>query len=209
MLVLRQLLGVLLLGTAAWLLFVLWSTAGAWIAGTTGILLTCLLGYRALIKDRNADQGWHRTKIITAVLAVAPLFVGLSAASSNALSPAARSEWQAFDPNALPGLIAEGKTVLVDVSATWCLTCKVNDLAVLEKADIRSRLNQSSIVRMRADWSRPNPSIANYLHSFGRFGIPLDVVYGPRQPQGEVLPELLTPGILTQALDQASADSKR
>jgi suppressor for copper-sensitivity B len=51
----------------------------AWIAGTTGILLMCLLGYRALIKDRNADHGWHRTGIITAVLAVAPLVVGLSA----------------------------------------------------------------------------------------------------------------------------------
>jgi len=209
MLVLRQLLGVLLLGTAAWLLFVLWSTAGVWIAGTTGILLACLLGYRALIKNRNADQGWHRTKIITTVLAVAPLVVGLSAASSNTSSPAARSEWQAFDPNALPGLIAEGKTVLVDVSAAWCLTCKVNDLAVLEKSDIRARLDQPGIVRMRADWSRPNPSIASYLHGFGRFGIPLDVVYGPRRPQGEVLPELLIPSILTQALNQASADSKR
>jgi suppressor for copper-sensitivity B len=68
-------------------------------------------------------------------------------------------------------------------------------------------LGQPGVVRMRADWSQPNPSIANYLESFGRYGIPLDVVYGPRRPQREALPELLTPGILFRALDQASSNA--
>jgi suppressor for copper-sensitivity B len=60
---------------------------------------------------------------------------------------------------------------------------------------------------MRADWTRPDPAIAMYLHHFGRFGIPLDVVYGPQQPQGEPLPELLTPGILLRALDHVAAST--
>jgi suppressor for copper-sensitivity B len=58
---------------------------------------------------------------------------------------------------------------------------------------------------MRADWSRPNPSIADYLHRFARYGIPFDVVYGPRQPDGDALPELLTTSALLRAIDQASA----
>ena len=113
-------------------------------------------------------------------------------------------EWQTFDPDAVPGLVARGKTVLVDVTATWCLTCKVNELTVLENAEVRSRLGQPNVVRMRADWSRPNQSIANYLNRFARYGIPLNVVYGPSLAQGEALPELLTTGAVLRALDKAT-----
>ena len=100
--------------------------------------------------------------------------------------------------------IADGNTVLVDVTATWCLTCKVNELRVLENAEIRSRFQQSHVIRMRADWSRPNPLIGDYLHRFGRYGIPFDVVYGPGRPQGEALPELLTTSAHLHAIDRAS-----
>jgi suppressor for copper-sensitivity B len=108
-------------------------------------------------------------------------------------------------------LIAGGNTVLVDVTATWCLTCKVNDVRVLENAEVRSQLQQSHVIRMRADWSRPNPYIADYLHRFARYGIPFDVVYGPHRPDGEALPELLTTSALLRAIDRASVhdDSRK
>jgi suppressor for copper-sensitivity B len=205
MLVLRKVLGVLLLGTAAWLIFVLWSTAGIWAAATIGIALTVLLGYRALVAGPVADRVSRGSKTITAVLAIVPMVIGLSTTSLASRPAAESTTWQVFDPDALPGLVAEGKTVFVHVTATWCLTCKINDLTTLKNAEVRSRLRQPGIIRMRADWSRPDPVIADYLHRFGRYGIPLDVVYGPRQPQGEALPELLTPGVLLQALDRASA----
>lgn len=204
MLVLRKCLGVLLLGTAAWLIFVLWSTAGIWVAATTGIVLTALLGYRALVAGRVADRVLRGSKTITVVLAIIPMLIGLSTTTLASRPATESTTWQVFDPGALPGLVAEGKTVLVHVTATWCLTCKINDLTTLKNAEVRSRLRQSGIIRMRADWSRPDPVIADYLHRFGRYGIPLDVVYGPRQPQGEALPELLTPGVLLRALDRAS-----
>ena len=207
MLVVRKFLGILLLGTAVWLIFVLWSIAGAWMTAITTVLLACMLGYRALISapvkgqiavDMSRRSGW-----ITAGLAIAPLVFSLSAVASVS-QPAAGPEWQAFNLEALPGLIADGNTVLVDVTATWCLTCKVNDLRVLESAEVRSRLQQSHVIRMRADWSRPNPLIGDYLHRFGRYGIPFDVVYGPGRPQGEALPELLTTSALLHAIDRAS-----
>ena len=195
MLVVRKFLGILLLGTAVWLIYVLWSTAGAWTAGVTAALLACLLGYRALIsapvRGQVAAPASRRSGLITAGLVVVPLIVGLSTAAPVS-QPAAGQEWQAFDLDALPGLIAGGNTVLVDVTATWCLTCKVNDVRVLENAEVRSQLQQSHVIRMRADWSRPSPYIADYLHRFARYGIPFDVVYGPQRPDGEALPELLT-----------------
>jgi suppressor for copper-sensitivity B len=207
MLGVRRFLGILLLGTAVWLIYVLWSTAGAWTAGVTAALLGCLLGYRALVSAPVRGQitatASRRSGWITAGLVVVPLIASLSTAAPGA-QPAAGQDWQAFDLDALPGLIANGNTVLVDVAATWCLTCKVNDVRVLETAEVRSRLQQSHVIRMRADWSRPNPIIADYLHRFARYGIPFDVVYGPKRPDGEALPELLTTGLLLRTIDQAS-----
>jgi suppressor for copper-sensitivity B len=207
MLVVRKFLGILLLGTAAWLIYVLWSTAGAWTAAVTAALLACLLGYRALIsapvRGQIASLASRRSGLITAGLMVVPLIVSLSGAAPVS-QPVGAQEWQAFDLDALPGLIAGGNTVLVDVTATWCLTCKVNDVRVLENAEVRSRLQQLHVIRMRADWSRPDPYIADYLHRFARYGIPFDVVYGPQQPDGEALPELLTTSALLRAIDQAS-----
>jgi suppressor for copper-sensitivity B len=104
--------------------------------------------------------------------------------------------------------VAEGNTVLVDVTATWCLTCKVNELAALGTSQVEARLARAQTIRMRADWSRPDPAIASYLHRFQRYGIPLDVVYGPNSPDGEALPELLTPGIVLAALDRASSTAQ-
>jgi len=207
MLVVRKFLGILLLGTAVWLNFVLWTIAGAWTAGITTALLACLLGYRALIsapvKGHIAALASRRSGWITAGLAIVPLVLSWSAVTSVS-RPAGGREWQAFNLGALPGLIADGNTILLDVTATWCLTCKVNDLRVLENSEVRSRLQQSHVIRMRADWSRPNPLIADYLHRFGRYGIPFDVVFGPGRPQGEALPELLTTSALLHAIDRAS-----
>ena len=200
---LRQVLGLLLLGTAAWLLAVLWSTAGALIAGATAAILFALLAYRAWISRGPIGEGRPRERAVTAVLVVAPLLIALLPAAAPSRA-AVGSDWQAFDPDVVPGLVAEGKTVLVDVTATWCLTCKVNELAALGRPEVAARLARPDTVRMRADWSRPDAAIAAYLHRFGRYGIPLDVVYGPAQPEGDALPELLTPGLVLTALGNAA-----
>ncbi|HEX4764927.1 MAG TPA: protein-disulfide reductase DsbD domain-containing protein [Lichenihabitans sp.] len=200
---LRQVLGVLLLGTAVWLLVVLSSIAGAWIADATAAILLALLAYRGWISRGAIGEGRPRERAVTAALVVAPLLIALLPVSASS-RPASGSDWQAFDPDAVPGLVAEGKTVLVDVTATWCLTCKVNELAALGRPEVAARLARPDTVRMRADWSRPDVAIAAYLKRFGRYGIPLDVVYGPARPEGEALPELLTPGVVLTALDNAA-----
>ncbi len=111
--------------------------------------------------------------------------------------------WVAFDPSRIPALVAQGKTVLVDVTADWCLTCLTNKALVLDRGAVAARLTSSDIVAMKADWTRPDPAIAAYLASFGRFGIPFNVVYGPAAPLGLPLPEILTPGAVLAVLDRA------
>ena len=115
--------------------------------------------------------------------------------------------WRPYDPAALQGLVAGGKVVFVDVSAAWCLTCKVNELTVLERAPVADKLHETGVVAMRADWTRPDPAVTGYLQSFGRYGVPLDVVYGSEAPAGIALPELLTPGVVMDAFRRAAASS--
>jgi suppressor for copper-sensitivity B len=111
--------------------------------------------------------------------------------------------WQAFDPAAIPGLVESGKTVFVDVTADWCLTCKANKTLVIDRPPVSAGLNQANVVPMVADWTKPDPAISRYLAHFGRYGIPLNVVYGPKAPEGIVLPELLTSDAVEQAIRQA------
>jgi suppressor for copper-sensitivity B len=100
--------------------------------------------------------------------------------------------------------VAEGKTVFVDVTAEWCVTCLVNKAAVLDRGPVAALLAEENVVALRADWTRPDPAIATYLASFGRYGIPFNAVYGPHAPDGITLPELLTDGAVLEAVEQAS-----
>lgn len=202
MLRLRQGLGLLLLGTTVWLLTVLESVAGPGPATLVTILLTALLTFRFWVTAvRSEGRSWPGR--VTAGLTLAAVAAAFLPGSGGAGPRGDGDGWQAFDQVRLDQAVAEGKTVLVDVTASWCLTCKVNEATALETAAVRTRFDQPGTLRMRADWSRPNPVIAGYLHRFARFGIPLDVVYGPGHPGGEALPELLTAAGVLDALDRA------
>jgi suppressor for copper-sensitivity B len=84
------------------------------------------------------------------------------------------------------------------------VTCKVNKALVLDQGRVAARLNDKGIIAMQADWTRPNPQITAFLQRFNRYGIPFDVVFGPRTPEGRILPELLTRDAVLGALDSAA-----
>nr|HRQ81062.1 thioredoxin family protein [Azospirillaceae bacterium] len=111
--------------------------------------------------------------------------------------------WVPFDEAAIPRLTAAGKVVLVDVTADWCVTCQANKKLVLNRGAAAEKLAGADVVAMRADWTRPDEGIARYLARHGRYGIPFNIVYGPKAPQGLPLSELLTESAVLAALTQA------
>ena len=112
------------------------------------------------------------------------------------------SHWIAFDEAAIPGYVANNRVVFVDVTADWCITCQANKKLVIDQQPVADRLKD--IVAMKADWTNPDPKIADFLGRHGRYGIPFNIVYGPGAPAGIVLPELLTTEAVNTALDQAA-----
>lgn len=120
--------------------------------------------------------------------------------------PTLDAGWEQFSEAAIAPAVADGKVVFVDITADWCLTCKANKRLVLDTDDVIAGLNQPHVVRMQGDWTKQDEVIAAYLKSFGKFGIPFNVVYGPAAPQGIILPELLSQRAVLDALVTAAGE---
>lgn len=205
MTVLRRILGLALAATAVWLLSVIAAQVGTAAAAGVAALLLALAVLLAL--TRRAPQRRLATPALVGVLALAAVLLpaGFELQSrGDRASTAPEGLWQPLDVARIPALVAEGKTVFVDVTADWCITCQVNKRLVLEFDDVRSRLEKGDVIALRGDWTVPDDEIARYLESFGRYGIPFNAVYGPGAPTGIALPELLSVEGVTSAFAQAA-----
>ncbi|MDH7638687.1 protein-disulfide reductase DsbD family protein [Sphingomonas oryzagri] len=103
---------------------------------------------------------------------------------------------QPFDAGKLAALQAEGKPVFLYFTADWCLSCKVNEKAAIERAETQDAFRKAGVVTMVGDWTDGDAAIGKFLEAHGRSGVPLYLWYAPGQPQPKELPQILTPGML-------------
>ena len=199
MLTLKRVLAAALLLTAVWLISLLAGVGGpraAVAAGSVSALVPLALAVAR--RRQRPGRGFAAIAGAAIVLSIAGAVPDRGEPEANISGP-----WVAFEPERIPQLIAAGHIVYVNVTAQWCLTCKLNETAVLARSPVLDWLADPSVVAMRGDWTRPNASIAAYLAGFGRYGIPFDAVYGPSLQRGEALPELLTSTLVEGALARA------
>ena len=204
MLYLKQFMAVPLAATAVWLVVILAAQVGMVAAVAVALLLVAavlLLYGRERLPEARRGLVFPVVAVLALVTIVLPDVIAAQVKKGGAEANGAVA-WTAFDRDRIRSLVSQGKTVFVDVTADWCLTCQANKRFVLSKDAVAKRLNAQT-VSMQADWTRPDPAIGAYLASYGRYGIPFNIVYGPGAPGGIVLPELLTTGDVGAALDKA------
>lgn len=112
--------------------------------------------------------------------------------------------WQPFSRQALDAELARGRTVLLDFTANWCATCKLNEKWALNKRVVQQTLEELDAVAIRADWTEESPEIEQLLDELGYASIPLCVIYpAGRAEEPIVLPDLITTHQVLEALRKA------
>jgi thiol:disulfide interchange protein DsbD len=114
--------------------------------------------------------------------------------------------WEPYSEKRLANLVAEGRSVYLDFTAEWCITCQVNKRVVFSSPEVRSLIMQKNVALMRGDWTSKNPTITAALRRYGRNGVPLNVILSNGNINDPViLPNLLTPGVVIAELGKLKA----
>ena len=200
---LRELLAFPLYATIIWLAWVLGMQRG--VDAISYLLLVLLLIALAIWLLRATGEA--RRRYWTYVVAVLALVFALLAVSRIVVLPPTgedtsrqTSRWQPYSTKAVAAFNAQGKTVFVDFTAAWCVTCQANKLLVLDTDEIQDAFAARGIELMRADWTKRDPNITRALEALGRSGVPVYLLQRPGKAPN-LLPELLTKKIVLQALD--------
>ena len=190
----KQVMGLALGGTALWLIFIVRAQSGLWVAGLMAVTLVALVLVLWFFRHRTRTK-WAGVVLAFVFILSLPVFM-----PSVPFERRVDSGWIAFEEQAIAPLVDSGRTVFVDVTADWCVTCQVNKKLVLDDDAVQRAFARHAVVLMRADWTAPDPVITAFLESNGRYGIPFNIVYGPARPQGVVLSEILSGDEVQEAL---------
>ena len=211
---LKQVFAFPIYASAAWLLWVLAQQTSSFGLGAAlaGAILIALAAW-AYQKSKSSSTGGRVTALVTATLAVLlaivlPVrFADVAAASSGAAVGGghAADEWQPYDAAEVAKLSAAGQPLLVNFTASWCLTCLVNERNAFADSAVQEVFRSKGVTLMKGDWTNRDPAITQALAAFGRAGVPLYVVYNSKPGSSEpvILPQILTAGVVQEAFADA------
>jgi thiol:disulfide interchange protein DsbD len=201
--ILRQAISVPIFITVIWLAWVLAQAYGAGVLATLlgGFLMLAVAGW---FLGRWPAQRWATVVaglILAAVIALCAIAPGkLVVASESLAAPETHGVWEPWSAAAVSRYQAQGRPVFVDFTASWCLSCQVNERVALDQPEVMQAFKDGNVALLKADWTRHDEAITQSLTALGRSGVPAYALYAPAQSQPQLLPEVLTPGIVTNAL---------
>jgi thiol:disulfide interchange protein DsbD len=198
----KQLLAFPLYLTVVWLLWVYGEQTSPRAMAQLGAALVAVAFALWLLQRTRARSRPVARALALAVLAGALLWPVLRDAPE-AAQAGTRASAVAHEPwsrERLDALLDAGRPVLVNMTAAWCITCMANERVALSSKAFDDALAAKQVVYLKGDWTRGDTAITSYLESFGRSGVPLYVLYPGRGREPIVLPQLLTPNVVTEAI---------
>lgn len=176
---LKQFLAFPILATAIWLVWILVRQTN--LDALVMILAGCLMLVFGFWLRRDTSAFLRAFGIISLLvsLAIVPIISQISSSKSDNVSKKVRSE--PYTSIALTGHLAKGRSVFINMTADWCITCKVTEQRLLTTEDVERLFEHQNVIRMTGDWTRYDPTITKYLNRFARVGVPLYVVNHPDQ----------------------------
>jgi len=175
---------------ALWLLSRQTGTSGLLFGAIAALGVAVLLAGFGHLQKREARRGWLAAGLAALLAAVAITQTPSTAATHASIAGAER--WSAARTAAY---VAQGRPVFVYFTADWCLTCKANEAASIDRDEVRDAFRKAGVKVLAGDWTNGDPEITRFLESRGRAGVPLYLWYAPGKPPQE-LPQVLTPGML-------------
>jgi thiol:disulfide interchange protein DsbD len=212
--VLKQAISVPIFVTVIWLAWVLAQAYGAALLAVllAGFLLLAIAGW---FLGRWPARRW--SKVVAALIVLTVVVVSVTAPRELAETPEAQAplnaaghgavegQWQPWSADAVERSLAAGQPVFVDFTAKWCLSCQVNERVALDKPEVMHAFGASNVALFKADWTRQDPAITQALTALGRSGVPVYALYSPGENNPRLLPQVLTPGIVIDALNKLSS----
>ena len=214
MVILQKVMGVLLLATVAWLLWIVNEQAGGMgVALFAGFILATAFFSFCIGKFAPPGSSFAYEVRLLVIGAIAFAFTWFTWSApqyekilnerfeARMAQQVLEGGWYRYSPEAVAEFAKAGRTIFIDATADWCLTCKANEAAVLSDTDLLQKLDSAGVIRMKADWTRETPEVNELLYSMGKSGVPAYAIY----PKGDkskqvVLPELLTSGLILEAI---------
>lgn len=185
----------------AWLVWRLGGATFAALALAAALGLIALLGWAGRAQRRGRSAGAPALAALALAL-VASLALPQAARSGPAAASGGLLDAQPFSEAALATARQQGKPVFVWFTADWCLTCKVNEQAAIEREDTRAAFRRAGAIVLRGDWTRRDPAITRFLAAQGAAGVPLYQWYAPGAATPRTLPQLLTPAMLADVAEK-------
>ncbi len=203
---LKQALAFPMYGAAVWLVWVLSQQAGP-----TGVLVAgagiVLIAFAAWAWGTGGRV--FRVAALAGAAAALALLPGLSDAQPPGAAVVADGRIEPFSEARLAELRAEGRPVFVNMTAAWCVSCLVNERVALSTDGVTGEFARRNIAYLKGDWTRQDPAITAFLRAHGRDGVPLYLYYAPGAREPVELPQLLTEGIVLEAIGTASVAARR
>ncbi|NWA63354.1 thioredoxin family protein [Pantoea sp. B9002] len=210
--VLKRGLAFPMFGAYAWLVWVLAQQAGSAALATllAASVVVAFAGWLyGMAQHRHFAGKSHKvlyavtTLLIIAVIAPLPTLIkpGAGLAGDQLTAEVTKAKWT---PQAVEAQRGHGKAIFVDFTASWCITCQVNEKTSLSTQAVKEAIAKTGTLYMVADSTKFNPDVDDTMSEFGQGGLPMYLVYPADGGPPKVLPQVLTPSIVVNALNQAS-----